>query len=85
MADHPGSTFRDYRGVEGAVDDADTSDKAAAPKRSVPVSRSNAVTAANVLKTERAPAADEGVRAFGAPLGTEQDRQTANQTTDSEN
>lgn len=76
-------TFRDFRGTKGVVDDADTSDRQSAPVAPPTVIRSNAVTAEQVLRTERTPAADEGARSFGTPLGTETERQKKAQSTDS--
>lgn len=68
-----GSKYRDYRGVDGAVDDAVKGTKDATEKAesaNAPVRRSNAVTARQAMRTERKPAPDEGARAFGAPMKT---------------
>ena len=73
--------YRDYRGVDGVVDDAEKT--VATPKRKAQIAvRSNAVTAAQALASERAAKADEGTRSFGAPLGTESERQREAQSTD---
>lgn len=88
MADDKKFITRDYRGVDGAVDDAvDNSDKVI---KSLPVSpklRSNAVTAAQALSTERKAEKDEGSRAFGAPMTAPADieKRKAAQSTDSNN
>ncbi len=82
MPEDVGYARRDYRGVEGAVDDADPTPKAGV-KSSKVVRRSNGVTVAQALKSERKPASDEGARSFGAPLGTESERQREGQSTDS--
>jgi len=55
--------------VETAVSKADNAGRKRAP-RSKSNSRSNSVSASQVLRTERKPKKNEGVRAFGAPLNT---------------
>lgn len=83
-----GSAFRDYRGIEGAVDDAVEGKEGVSPKagvRSSTVRRSNGVTTQNVSRTERVPEADEGTKAFGAPLSTpapDTERKRKGQSTD---
>ena len=68
-----GVGYRDYRGVEGIVEDAVAGDEplqetVEAVERAT--RRSNGVTTKQVMRTERKPAANEGVRAFGAPMST---------------
>ena len=76
--------FRDFRGVEGAVKDAEEGKASTPAQRSkiVVTPRSNGVTSEQALASERAAAADEGTRAFGTPLGTENQRQQKAQSTD---
>jgi hypothetical protein len=82
MADSPATVRRDFRGTKGAVDDADPVSTKTGVK-STPVRRSNGVTTSQALKSERVAKADEGTRSFGAPLGTESERQKQGQSTDS--
>ncbi len=78
--------FRDYRGTEGVLEDMDpTPIREVEARRHAAVRRSNAVTTAQALRTERTPEADEGARAFGPPLATgasDTARQKKAQTTD---
>ena len=63
---------------------ADKLDKASPAPTKPPVSRKNpTVSSAEALKGERV--GTEGECSFGAPLGTEQERQRRNQSTDSNN
>lgn len=66
--------------TEDKLDRADPPPAATGPSKTVV--RSSGVTTAQALQSERIAKADEGVRSFGAPLGTEVERQKARQTTD---
>jgi predicted cobalt transporter CbtA len=67
-----------------AENKADNEPSKSTSKKAAPANAS-AVTAASAARTERAPAADEGARAFGTPMGTETERQRAAQSTDAAN
>ena len=87
MADEQTYISRDYRGTKGAIEDVETgaNDKPAESSPPATTVRSNAVTSEQAKSTERTPEADEGTRAFGAPMGTpapSTDRQRKGQTTD---
>lgn len=76
-----GSSFRDFRGVDGIVNDADPVASAKKIIASRSVRRSNGVTVVQALRSERKAEEGEGTRAFGAPLTSPAD----NQSTDSNN
>ena len=77
MAD--GSAKRDYRGVDGAVNDADQSNAAKAPaKKAVP--KTPSPTAEQAMRGEYK--GSKGERSFGTPIN---DRQARAQNTDSNN
>lgn len=59
--------------VADKIDRADPPPAATGPSKTVV--RSSGVTVSQALRSERPAAQDEGVRSFGAPLGTESDRQ----------
>jgi hypothetical protein len=78
MAD--GSSTRDYRGVDGAVDDADQSASTGPtkPKKSTP--KSPSPTAEQAIQGETT--GRDGERSFGTPINDSQQRA---QNTDSNN
>jgi hypothetical protein len=73
MADEapPSTVFRDFRGTEGAIADADPAPPRKAGKKEVKPGQSvKGVGVKGALESERPPAEGEGSRAFGAPLDT---------------
>lgn len=80
-----GSTFRDYRGVDGVVEDAVKGKEPSTEEVREAVStirRANGVTVSQALRSERAPEPDEGSKAYGAPM---QGSAFDNQNTDRNN
>lgn len=76
-------SYRDYRGVDGVVADADPVVKAVL-KTALPSRRSNAVTTEQALRSERKAEEGEGIRSFGAPLSTPKPAASRQHTDDSQ-